>query len=172
MEQSLTTERLLLRPYTEVDFDSFVKMHSDPVLKANTHGKAMNRLQARDLFDGYLRAHTKDKFGMLSLHGKCEGSFIGECGLWFRQDAGGYTLRYTILKDHWNNGYGLEAANAVLDNAFTVHDLKHIQAIAMVHNVRSIKVLERVGFVKTSDSFREIQGFMRFVLTKARWAQI
>lgn len=172
MEQSLTTERLLLRPYKEADFNNFVKMHSDPILKANTHGKVMNRLQARDLFDGYMSAFSKDNFGMLSIHNKNDDSSIGECGLWYRQDVGGYTLRYTILKEHWNLGYGLEAVNAVLDNAFTVHDLNHIQAIAMIHNVRSIKVLERAGFIKTDDNFREIQGFMRFVLTKVRWAQI
>ncbi len=172
MDQNLTTERLLLRPYTERDFDAFVKMHSDPILKANTHGKAMNRLQARDLFDGYLDAFAKDGFGMLNIRGLNKNLDIGECGLWFRKDAGGYTLRYTILKDHWNLGYSLEAVRAVLENAFSVHGLKHVQAIAMAHNVRSVKVLERVGFVQTGDKFRDVQGFLRFVLTKAHWQQV
>ena len=39
MDQNLVTDRLLLRPYIESDFEAFVKMHSDPILKANTHGK-------------------------------------------------------------------------------------------------------------------------------------
>lgn len=172
MDQDLTTKRLLLRPYNESDFNAFVKMHSDPILKANTHGKAMNRLQARDLFDGYMDAFSKDGLGMMNVRGLDDKSDIGECGLWFRKDAGGYTLRYTILKDHWNLGYSLEAVRAVLENAFLVHDLKHVQAIAMNHNIRSVKVLERAGFVQTGDKFRDVQGFLRFVLTKAHWQQV
>lgn len=169
MDKSLTTGRLLLRAYMENDFEAFVKMHSDPILKANTHGKTMNRLQARDLFDGYNDAFAKDTFGMMNIRSLKDNAGIGECGLWFRKDAGGYTLRYTVLKDHWTQGYSLEAVDAVLENAFEVHDLKHVQAIAMNHNVRSIKVLERAGFVQTGDSFRDIRGFLRFVLTQSHW---
>ncbi len=169
MDQSLTTERLLLRPYKESDFEAFVKMHSDPILKANTHGKAMNRLQARDLFESYIDVFAKDHFGMMNIRSLNDNEDIGECGLWFRKDAGGYTLRYTIIKNHWNSGYSLEAVRAVLENAFAVHDLKHVQAIAMSHNVRSVKILERAGFVQTGDKFRDVQGFLRFVLKKAHW---
>ncbi len=172
MDNTLTTERLLLRPYKQTDFEAFVKMHSDPILKANTHGKAMNRLQARDLFEGYLSAFSKDGFGMMNIRSRNGDADIGECGLWFREDAGGYTLRYTILKEHWNLGYSLEAVNAVLANAFNVHGLKHVQAIAMSDNVRSVKVLERAGFIQTGDNFRGVQGFLRFALTKAHWQQL
>lgn len=169
MDQNLITDRLLLRSYIESDFEAFVKMHSNPILKANTHGKVMNRLQARDLFDGYKDAFAKDNFGMMNIRSLEGDADIGECGLWFRKDAGGYTLRYTVLKDHWAQGYSLEVVDAVLENAFKVHDLKHVQAIAMNYNVRSIKVLERAGFVQTGNSFRDIHGFMRFVLTQSHW---
>lgn len=172
MDQNLVTDRLLLRLYIESDFEAFVKMHSDPILKANTHGKAMNRLQARDLFDGYNDAFAKNNFGMMNIRSLEDDADIGECGLWFRKDAGGYTLRYTVLKDHWAQGYSLEAVGAVLKSAFEVYDLKHVQAIAMNHNVRSMKVLERAGFVQTGNSFRDIHGFLRFVLTQTHWQKL
>lgn len=165
----INTARLTLRPYQQSDFEAFAKMHGDPLLKANTHTKAMNRLQARDLFDGYLAAYAKDGFGMLNIRLSEGDQDVGECGLWHREDAGGYTLRYTIRKAHWNVGYSIEAVRAVLGDTFDNHGLDRIQAIAMNHNIRSVKVLERAGFVQTENSFRGVQGFLRFELTKVRW---
>jgi RimJ/RimL family protein N-acetyltransferase len=166
---TMTTERLTLRPYTEADFEAFAKMHSDPLLKVNTHAKAMNRLQARDLFDGYRAAFGRDGFGMLNIRLTDGDLDVGECGLWYREDAGGYTLRYTIRKEHWNLGYSLEAVRAVLSDAFTNRKLERVQAIAMSNNVRSVKVLERAGFMQTENHFRGVQGFLRFELTQQRW---
>jgi len=169
---SLTTERLTLRPYQETDFEAFAKMHADPLLKANTHAKAMNRLQARDLFDGYLTAFNKDGFGMLNMRRTEDDADVGECGLWYREDAGGYTLRYTIRKEHWNLGYSIEAVRAVLADAFENQGLDHVQAIAMNHNVRSVKVLQRAGFIQTANNFRDVLGFLRFDLTKSHWMTV
>lgn len=163
------TERLYLRPYEASDFEAFSKMHGDPLLKANTHARPMNRLQARDLFDGYLAAYARDGFGMLNMRLGEDDADLGECGLWYREDAGGYTLRYTIRKEHWNKGYSIEAVRAVLGDAFDVQGLDRVQAIAMSHNVRSVKVLEKAGFLQTETAFRDVAGFYRFELTKNRW---
>lgn len=167
--EDLITSRLRLRPHVETDFDAFAKMHGDPALKANTHAKAMNRLQARDLFDGYRDAYAKDGFGMYNLRKRDSDAFIGECGLWYREDAGGYTLRYTILKEHWGLGYSLEAVRAVLADAFEKKGLERVEAIAMHHNARSVRVLERAGFRQTESAFRGVPGFLRFDLSKDIW---
>lgn len=169
---NIVTERLTLRPFKETDFEAFAQMHADPLLKANTHAKSMNRLQARDLFDGYVAAFRKDGFGMLNIR-RTDGDLdVGECGLWYRKDAGGYTLRYTIRKEHWNLGYSIEAVRAVLGDAFENRGLKRVQAIAMNHNIRSVKVLERAGFVQTENHFRGVQGFLRFEMTQTRWLHL
>ncbi len=167
----LTTERLILRPYTETDFESFAQLHHDPKLKANTHARPMNRLQARDLFDGYRAAVSKDGFGMLSVRRRSDDADLGECGVWYRADAAAYTLRYTIRSEYWGQGYSVEAVRAVLADAFDAHGLKSVQAIAMHHNARSVRVLERVGFCQISDAFRGVPGFLRFLLTDENWAE-
>jgi ribosomal-protein-alanine N-acetyltransferase len=167
----LITERLVLQPYTEADFEAFSKMHSDPVLKANTHAKPLNRLQARELFDGYLSAFKRDGFGMMNIR-KTNGNYdVGECGLWYRSDIGGFTLRYTIRKDYWNQGYSAEAVRAIVSDAFQSHSMNAIQAIAMKHNHRSVRVLEKAGFSKVSDEFRGISGFLRFILTAEEYSK-
>ena len=169
--QRLTTERLVLRPYTEMDFNAFAKMHSDPVLKANTHTKPMNRLQARDLFEGYAGAFATDGFGMWNVRYRDNDQYAGECGLWYRSDLEGYSLRYIVQKQHWNQGFSLEAVRAVLADAFDQHGLDCIHAIAMHHNNRSIRVLERAGFAQVADDFRGVPGFNRYALTAQNWSK-
>lgn len=166
----LTTERLTLRPYIETDFDAFAQLHNDPKLKANTHAKPLNRLQARDLFDAYRSAADKDGFGMFNVMRRNDGVPLGECGVWYRNDAAAYTLRYTIRSSFWGQGYSAEAVRAVLADVFENRDLKSVQAIAMHHNARSVRVLERVGFCQISSDFRGVPGFLRFLLTDADWA--
>lgn len=168
----LLTERLRLRPYKQTDFEAFAKMQGDPLLKANTHAKAMNRPQARDLFDGYLAAYARDGFGMLNMRLRDTDADVGECGLWYREDAGGYTLRYTIRKEHWNVGYSIEAVRAVLADAFDAHGLDQVQAIAMHHNARSLRVLLKAGFVQIDGSFRDVAGFLRFSLDADQWRAV
>lgn len=165
----LLTERLRLRPYQQTDFDAFAKMHGDPLLKANTHAKPMNRLQARDLFDGYMAAFARDGFGMLNMRLRDTDADVGECGLWYRDDAEGYTLRYTIRKEHWNLAYSIEAVRAILADAFDAHGLEKVQAIAMQHNERSLRVLLKAGFRQIDNSFRDVPGFLRFSLDAEQW---
>lgn len=168
--QRLNTERLVLRPYQETDFNAFSKMHGDPVLKANTHAKPMNRLQARDLFEGYTNAYNRDGFGMWNVRRRETDDYAGECGLWYRNELDGYSLRYIVQKNYWNQGFSLEAVRAVLADAFDHHGLDCIHAIAMHHNVRSVRVLERAGFSQVSDDFRGVAGFNRYALTSEDWA--
>ena len=58
MDQNLVTDRLLLRPYIESDFEAFVKMHSDPILKANTHAYLLLKLD-HYAFSQMLRNHSR-----------------------------------------------------------------------------------------------------------------
>lgn len=169
--QRLQTERLVLRPYTDTDFNAFAKMQSDPVLKANTHAKPMNRLQARDLFEGYTNAFAKDGFGMWNVRRRDTDQYAGECGLWYRTELEGYSLRYIVQKEQWNQGLSIEAVRAVLADAFDQHGLECIHAIAMHHNNRSVRVLERVGFKQVADDFRNVPGFYRYELTSGDWSE-
>lgn len=169
MMQRLITERLVLQPYAETDFNAFAKMHGDPVLKANTHAKPLNRLQARDLFEGYKEAFAKDGFGMWNIRRRDTDQHVGECGLWYRCELNGYTLRYIVEKIHWNQGFSIEAVRAVLSDAFDNQGLEIVHAIAMHHNTRSVRVLERAGFEQTADNFRNVLGFCVFKMTREAW---
>ncbi len=172
-DRKIITPRLILRPYAENDADDFMRLHGDPDLALHTHAKALAHAASRELFDGFLGAFKADGFGMYRIglrpgHGIVE-VFVGECGLWHRADAGGYTLRYMIDKAHWSLGYSFEAVEAVLAHAFEVRGLSEIFAIAMQQNERSTRILLKAGFRVIEAHFRGVDGFLRFRLGAAEW---
>lgn len=55
-------------------------------------------------------------------------------------------IGYWIGQPHWGNGYAPEAAQALIDHAFTTTPLVAIGAGCRVANVASRRVIEKCGF--------------------------
>ena len=72
-----------------------------------------------------------DVIGVTSLEASCDGR--AELGYW-------------IGKPFWGKGYATEAAQALIDTAFTWSDMAAIVTNAMLSNAQSRHVLEKCGF--------------------------
>ena len=70
---------------------------------------------------------------------------IGKLTLTDQQFFGAYELGYTLRRDCWGNGYTVEAARAVMEYGFTKKGVRRITAETDVQNVRSRRVLEKLG---------------------------
>ena len=57
-------------------------------------------------------------------------------------------MGYSISRKHWGNGYGTEAARAVVDWAFEALCLFKVSSEANVDNRRSWRVMERIGMTR------------------------
>ena len=53
---------------------------------------------------------------------------------------------YAFLPEFWGNGYALEAAQATLAYGKKTQRLERIVALTLENNVRSINVLNKLGF--------------------------
>lgn len=87
-------------------------------------------------------------------------------------------LGYNLSSEFWGQGYASEACRAIVELAFTtgLHTpVNRIQAITVPENIKSEKVLERLGFEREG-LLREF-GFWKgrpwdmnmFCLTKTAW---
>ena len=63
---------------------------------------------------------------------------------------------YQIIEEYWGNGYALEAAQGVLNYIFEKHSNAYVIADAVVLNIASIKILNKLGFDQV---FIEENGF-------------
>jgi RimJ/RimL family protein N-acetyltransferase len=79
---------------------------------------------------------------------------VGCCGLRpYDLERRVYELGFHVRRAHWGQGYGLEAARAVLPYAFGAAGAAALFAGHHPRNEVSRRVLERLGFRRTGDVF-------------------
>lgn len=73
---------------------------------------------------------------------------MGVCRLGKTEIAGTVDIGYWIGEPFWGKGYSTEAVRCLLAHTFDHDWVKHVSAEVRVHNVASIRVLEKAGFVE------------------------
>lgn len=153
-QSQLETERLILRPMTQTDFEALHLIFTDAnVMAAFNHplftGEQMQRWLQRNL------DHQNEfGYGLFSVILKETGELIGDCGLEQMEDQGAAELGYDLRSDFWNRGYATEAAIAVRDYAFDVLCLPRLISLIRVGNLASKRVAEKVGMTLAEEFTR------------------
>ncbi len=99
-----------------------------------------------------------------------DGVVIGKAGFFHLPEVG-----YILHPDHWGQGFAGEAVAASIDHVFTTRDIDDVTADVDPENAASIRLLERLGFVRTGFAERtwEIAGDWKdslyYGLSRARW---
>lgn len=145
---TLSTKRLLLRPFTPEDIHPCYLMNLDPEVSQYTgDGGVVSKAEVqRRITVHVLGDYKKYGFGRLAVELKATRQFIGFAGLKYLEDLKEVDLGYRFIKAHWGNGYATEAAHAAVSFGFEKLELKKIIAMAFAQNTASVRVLEKLGF--------------------------
>jgi RimJ/RimL family protein N-acetyltransferase len=138
----LETERLSLRRPTLADVKAIAHLANDRRIAENTRRLPHPYSQERAV--AFVRAIAEDAGETVFL---IENNFssIGMVGIdWRREDAP--ELGYWLGVDHWGQGFGTEAARAVIDYFFDEFDHDLLFSGARVANPASRNILEKCGF--------------------------
>ena len=166
--KTLTTTRLVIRPLTEADFPAIAAMDSDPevmrYLALNsavpTYEKALQ--QVPEILD----MPCPEGCGTWVITARQEGTFIGWVWLAYREGSSDIDFGYRLGKGCWGNGHATEAGQRVVDHAFRDLELSHLTAVIHPQNMRSIRVVKKIGF-KRSGIEEVFDIFLnRYVLTR------
>lgn len=84
-------------------------------------------------------------------------ALIGCCGL-KPYKTNEYEIGFHLRPEFWGQGYAQEFANAVIEYAFTVLKAKKLFARHNPNNIKSRKILNKLGFVYVGDEFYEPTG--------------
>ena len=143
----LETERLRLRPMTEADLGFIYRLFSDP--ETNRYSSYPDLAAPEDagrMYGGYLRPGFEDHF-RLALELRETGEAVGTLGLYrYSERDRRAELGYDLLKGQWGRGYMTEAAGALLGYGFGELGLNRVEATVDPLNLRSVRLLERLGF--------------------------
>jgi RimJ/RimL family protein N-acetyltransferase len=142
----LETDRLFIRPYTLNDLEELIEMRTDPEVYRYLGGpERQNREEITKRLDFYIKCYEKLGFGMSAMIWKENGENIGGCGLQPLEDTGEIEVGYSLKKNYWRQGIGLECAGAWLRYGFVTAGLERIVAVADKDNTGSWRIMEKCG---------------------------
>ena len=158
----IETERLILRPFCEDDFDIIYRLYSDPEILRHTPFDAMDHEAARKHLEKIIRdwKETPLKEREMAVIRKEDRKPVGRCHISvdFETDTG--MIGALLLKEEWNKGYATELAAALIDYCFTMLGLHRVNAICSPDNAASCRLLERCG-MRREAYYRQNRKYLR-----------
>lgn len=146
-QPDLTTERLLLRPFTLADAPDVQRLAGDRDIAATT--AAIPHPYEDGMAEAWIGQHPERFAGgesvVFAITHKADGALLGAIGLELNAEQQRAELGYWIGKPHWNAGYCTEAARAVLRYAFEALRLRRVFAHHFGRNPASGRVMEKIG---------------------------
>lgn len=175
VETYLTTDRLVLRRFTDADADDLVALHNDPaVMRFLNGGRPTPReVIVRETLPAFAAS------GFFAAVERATGLFTG----WFhlRAPQGGASdepeLGYRLHRAYWGRGYATEGSLALIDKAFGELGARRVFAQTMAVNLGSRRVMEKCGLRHVRTFFADWpdvidgseEGEVEYELLRADW---
>jgi len=143
---NLNTDRLFLRNLEPEDVDDILDLWIDPDVTEFMGGPR----EINDLRKGLTEDSSNPyeyEYDLWPVIEKSSGTLVGHCGLLEKEIEGKSEIEviYVIKKKYWGRAYASEAANALIEYAFTQKKLNRVVAMIKPANKRSERVAEKCG---------------------------
>ena len=174
----LETERLILRPFKDADFDVAVPFYNDLDFLQAMEGDLPDEPVTKEYLKNVGKAMRKDGF-LFAIVEKASGRTIGEvCLQWMNLErakiAGEKVMCLPIGiwdKTLWGKGYGKEAVRCLMAHAFDKLGIDRFCPVDVgADNARSKALWQSLGFTVS----REVDGgkTLDFEITRAAYEKI
>ena len=123
-------------------------MNADPAVM-EFFPACLSRAESDQGVDRIERHFRERGFGLFAVELRCNGTFIGFIGLNVPRFVAHFTpcveIGWRLAADYWGQGLATEGARAALRHGFESLGLDEIVAFTMPGNVRSRRVMEKLG---------------------------
>ncbi|MCG7517454.1 GNAT family N-acetyltransferase [Vibrio sp. MMH1-50] len=162
--KTLTTKRLTLRLVSVEDAPFILELYNQPDFYRFVGDKQIRTLEEakRYIQDNMLRMQELKGVSLLVVETNHDKQPVGICGLVKRDTLTAFDIGYGYLPSAYGKGYAKEAASVVVDFAREQMNVENLVAITNNDNIRSISLLEKLGFQferveQTYDNGRTLQ---------------
>jgi len=147
---TLTTERLVLRPFEADDLDELVAIHAEESFWWYPRRGAMSAEETGAFLNTMRRRYEEDGFGIEALIERTSGKMIGWAGLavphFLPEILPAVEVGWRLSGPYRGRGLATEAGAAAVDFGFTKAGLECIVSLYEPENVASGRVMQRLGF--------------------------
>jgi RimJ/RimL family protein N-acetyltransferase len=144
----LATERLLLRRWRPEDRDRFAEMNADPRVMEH-FPSVLSRAESDALASAIEQHFHEHGFSLWAVEVPGVTSFAGCIGLAIPRFQAHFTpaveIGWRLAVPYWGRGYATEGARAALAFGFGPMGLREIVSFTTEGNLRSRRVMERLG---------------------------
>jgi RimJ/RimL family protein N-acetyltransferase len=151
------TERLILRRWRESDRQPFARLNDDPRVM-EFFPRPLSAEESNLLVDQIEADFEQNGFGLCAAELSQDHSFIGFIGLAVPRFSAHFTpcveIGWRLSADYWGQGLATEGAREIVRRAFDVHGLEELVSFTVPTNVRSRRVMEKLGMTRNpADDF-------------------
>ena len=151
--QTIRTERLILRRFTEADAPDMLRnWAADPDVQHEYGEPVYETAEAvRGLLSQYLAGYARPDFYRWAIEEQESGQNIGMiafCKVW--EDCETAEIEYCIGADFWGHGYAGEALGAVIEWTFAQTGFRRLEAYHRAANPKSGRVLQKSVMHRTA----------------------
>lgn len=152
----LTTPRLLLRPWMDHDKPAWAALNADPQVMEHFPA-TLTTEQSGEMVDRMIASWGDRGMGWWAVERLDTGATVGGVAItapswdaWFTPCL---EVGWRLAKEHWGHGFAPEAARAAIDWGFAELDLPNDEIVSFttVHNNKSRRVMEKLGFTHDPD---------------------
>ena len=121
-----------------------------------------------------ITTNIDDHILKLGIFKKTTNEFIGWCctGIKDELPAPNREIMYAVSSEYHNNGYATKATKGLVDYLFEKTNVDVLNAIALINNVASNKVIEKCGFIYKRQQKIENQIYNHYILRRSEWIKI
>jgi len=175
---------IYLQEFTVKDAESIYKIANQPEIEKflpdwkSTKEQRVNwvvnyEIPENKAFLNAVRTTTNidDHILRLGIFKKTTNEFIGWCctGMKDELPAPNREIMYAVSSEYHNNGYATKATKGLIGYLFENTNVDVLNAIALIKNVPSNKVIEKCGFTYLGQQMIENQIYNHYVLSKSGW---
>ncbi|MET1014055.1 MAG: GNAT family N-acetyltransferase [Paenisporosarcina sp.] len=148
------TDRLIIRPYKLDDYTNWLTQHNERKVAQNPYDNGYTDMSTstKESFNQWIsdfhHRAMKDELHVWGVFRKSDGVHIGKIELFtiLRMDYQWAMMGYSILNQHWGNGYGTEAVLAATRLIFDKLGFHRIELHINTDNHLSVNLAEKAGF--------------------------
>jgi RimJ/RimL family protein N-acetyltransferase len=154
---TLTTERLILRPFREDDLDAHAAMNADPRVMQYI-GEVQDRAAAFRSMCAYIGHWYLRGYGPWAVEERATGAFVGRSGLVRFEPWTDVEVAYALVPSASGKGYASEMAARSLRYAHEVVGARGVTSHILAGNMAAIRVAERLGAKYVGDAGVQVKN--------------
>lgn len=158
------TARCLIRETTPEDVEAFYEIYREPDITRYMENLYDDPEEERAYIRDYIeKVYRLYDFGIWTVTLKGSGQVIGRAGLTYREGYEEPELGFVIGIPWQRQGYAYEVCRAVLNYGWEMFGFERVQAFVEPENRASIKLCEKLGFVRQDEQVIGQTGYVRLL---------